>query len=425
MTAYTKLSDTEKEQLLTELRQPYDAFAAQQLNLDMTRGKPSTQQLDLANDLLTMDGFTDSAGTDCRNYGGLDGLPAMKALFSEIIEAPAENIIVGGNSSLTLMYDTLARASLFGVSEEASPWHGQAIKFLCPSPGYDRHFTVSQSLGFESVHVEMTDSGPDMDPLETLVAQDASIKGIWCVPKYSNPTGIRYTDEVVDRLASMKTAADDFRIMWDNAYAEHYFRGELDSVKEILAACATAANPDRAYVFASTSKMSFAGSGVSAFASSANNVSFAKKYISAQSIGPDKVNQLRHLALFPDLTILRDHMRKHAVLLGPKFARVDQILHEELAEIDIARWTKPRGGYFTSLDLNTGSAKRTIELSAKLGVKLTAAGAPFPNGVDPQDCNIRIAPSFPELADIETAIRVLCLCAKLATLEAWRSKLNQ
>jgi DNA-binding transcriptional MocR family regulator len=418
MTAYTQLSDAEKEHLLTVHRQQYDAFAAQQLNLDMTRGKPSTQQLNLSNDLLKMDGFKDSNGTDCRNYGGLDGLPAMKALFSEIIETAAENIIIGGNSSLTLMFDTLARACLFGVSEEASPWQGQTVKFLCPSPGYDRHFTVSQTLGLESIHVDMTDSGPDMDQVEALVAQDASIKGIWCVPKYSNPTGVTYSDEVVDRLARMKTAADDFRIMWDNAYAEHYFDGELDTVKEILAACAAAANPDRAYVFASTSKMSFAGSGVSAFASSTSNVSYAKKYIAAQSIGPDKVNQLRHLALFPDLTSLRKHMSKHAALLGPRFARVDQILNEELAEIDIAHWTKPRGGYFTSLDLNTGSAKRTIDLSAKLGVKLTSAGAPFPYGKDPQDCNIRIAPSFPELGDIDTAMRVLCLCAKLATLEA-------
>jgi len=418
MTAYTQLSDSEKNQLLSELRQQYDTFAAQQLNLDMTRGKPSTAQLDLANDLLTLDTFKDAAGTDCRNYGGLDGLPAMKALFAEIIETASENVIIGGNSSLTLMFDTLARACLFGVSESATPWQGQTAKFLCPSPGYDRHFTVSQTLGLESVLVNMTDDGPDMDQVEALVAEDASIKGIWCVPKYSNPTGITYSDEVVDRLASMKTAADDFRIMWDNAYAEHHFSGELDTVKEILAACATAGNPDRAYVFASTSKMSFAGSGVSAFASSPDNVVYAKKIIGAQSIGPDKVNQLRHLTLFPDLATLRQHMHKHAALLGPKFERVQQVLNEELAEADIARWTKPRGGYFTSLDLNTGSAKRTIELSAKLGVKLTAAGAPFPYGNDPQDCNIRIAPSFPELKDIETAMRVLCLCAKLATLEA-------
>lgn len=418
MTNYSQLSGSEKDQLRTDLLKQYETFSAQKLNLDMTRGKPGPQQLDLANGMLRQEGFKDSAGTDCRNYGGLDGLPAMKALFSEVLEIPTENIIVGGNSSLTLMFDTLARACLFGVSELADPWQGQGVKFLCPSPGYDRHFTASQTLGLESVHINMTNHGPDMDQVEALVAEDESIKGIWCVPKYSNPTGISYSDEVVERLAGMKTAATDFRIMWDNAYAEHHFSGELDSVKEILGACAVTGNPDRAYVFASTSKMSFAGSGVSAFASSPVNVAYAKKIIGAQSIGPDKVNQLRHLALFPDLASLRAHMNNHAALLRPKFERVEQILSEELADIDIARWTKPRGGYFTSLDLNNGSAKRTIELSAELGVKLTAAGAPFPYGIDPQDCNIRIAPSFPELNDIGTAMRVLCLCVKLATLEA-------
>jgi DNA-binding transcriptional MocR family regulator len=418
MTPYTQLSDVEKTRLESKLNQQYESFVAQKLNLDMTRGKPSTQQLDLANDLLSLGTFKDSAGTDCRNYGGLDGLPAMKTLFSEILQTPADSIIVGGNSSLTLMFDTLARACLFGVSEKAAPWQGQAVKFLCPSPGYDRHFTVSQSLGLESVQIDMRGNGPDMDQVEALVAADTSIKGIWCVPKYSNPTGATYTDEVVNRLAGMKTAADDFRIMWDNAYAEHHFSGELDTVKEIIAACAATGNPDRAYVFASTSKMSFAGSGVSVFASSPANVVYAKKIIGSQSIGPDKINQLRHLALFPNLESLRTHMNKHAALLGPKFARVEQILSEELADFEIATWTKPRGGYFTSLDLINGSARRAIELSAKLGVKLTAAGAPFPNGVDPKDCNIRIAPSFPELDDIDTAMRVLCLCVKLVTLEA-------
>ncbi len=418
MTSYTQFSDSEKDQLVIELQKQYEAFEAQSLNLDMTRGKPSSQQLDLANDMLTLDTYKDSAGTDCRNYGGLDGLPAIKALFSEIIQTPAENIIIGGNSSLTLMFDALARACLFGVREGATPWQEQSVKFLCPSPGYDRHFTASQTLGLESIQINMTEHGPDMDQVEALIAEDASIKGIWCVPKYSNPTGITYSDEVVERLATMKTAADDFRIMWDNAYAEHHFSGELDTVKEIIAACAAAGNPDRAYVFASTSKMSFAGSGVSAFSSSPANVAYAKKIIGAQAIGPDKVNQLRHIALFPDLASLREHMNKHAALLGPKFERVEQILNKELAEIDIARWTKPRGGYFTSLDLNSGSARRTIELSANLGVKLTAAGAPFPYGIDPQDCNIRIAPSFPELDDIDTAMHVLCLCAKLATIEA-------
>ena len=418
MTTYTQLSAADKVQLDAELANQFKAYAADGLNLDMTRGKPSAQQLDLSNAMMSLSEYKDADSTDCRNYGGLDGLPQMKALFAEILEQPVGHIIVGGNSSLTMMFDTLARACLFGVSEEDQPWQGQSPRFLCPSPGYDRHFTASQTLGLESILVNMTDDGPDMDQVEALVANDASIKGIWCVPKYSNPTGISYSDEVVDRLAGMKTAAVDFRIMWDNAYAEHHIDGDLDAVKDIIAACDAAGNPDRAYVFASTSKISFAGSGVAAFASSSSNVAFAKKIISAQSIGPDKVNQLRHIELFPNLPALRAHMDKHAALLAPKFQLVDKILTEELAEAGIATWTKPRGGYFTSLDMTQGSAKRAIALSAELGVKLTAAGAPFPYGIDPDDCNIRIAPSFPTLDDIETAMRVFTLCIKIAALES-------
>jgi len=418
MTTYSELSSAERQQLNSELTQQFEQYTAQGLNLDMTRGKPSPEQLDLANSMLNMDGFKDSAGTDCRNYGGLDGLPEMKALFAEILEIPGDNIIVGGNSSLTLMFDTLARACLFGVSEMDMPWAAQSPRFLCPSPGYDRHFTASQTLGLESILINMRDDGPDMDQIEALVAEDESIKGIWCVPKYSNPTGITYSDEVVERLASMKTAAPDFRIMWDNAYAEHHIDGDLDSIKEIIAACAAAGHPNRAYVFASTSKISFAGSGVAAFASSPENVAYAKKIIGAQSIGPDKVNQLRHIKLFPNLAALREHMKQHAALLGPKFQLVDQILTQELSEAGIASWTQPRGGYFTSLDMSHGSAKRAIELSAKLGVKLTGAGAPFPYGLDPNDANIRIAPSFPGLEDIKLAMQVFTLCVKLSALEA-------
>jgi len=418
MTTYTELSIADKARLQTELTAQFEQYASSGLNLDMTRGKPSAEQLDLSNAMMSLSEYKDTAGTDCRNYGGLDGLPAMKALFAEILETPASNIIVGGNSSLTMMFDTLARACLFGVSEIDQPWQGQSPKFLCPSPGYDRHFTASQTLGLESVLVNMTDAGPDMDQVEKRVAEDDSIKGIWCVPKYSNPTGITYTDEVVDRLANMKTAAVDFRIMWDNAYAEHHIDGNLDSVKDILKACEAAGNPDRAYVFASTSKISFAGSGVAAFASSPANIAFAKKIISAQSIGPDKVNQLRHIELIPDLAALRAHMKLHAALLAPKFQRVEKILSEELSEAGIATWTRPTGGYFTSLDMTQGSAKRAIELSAELGVKLTAAGAPFPYGIDPNDANIRIAPSFPTLDDIESAMRVFTLCVKLAALES-------
>lgn len=417
MTAYAQLSSLDKANLKAELDQQYQALAAKNLNLDMTRGKPSSEQLDMANTMLGQNDYIDANGTDCRNYGGLDGLPKMKALFADILEISADKIIIGGNSSLTLMFDTLARACLFGTSKTSPAWQEQSVKFLCPSPGYDRHFTASQTLGIESVLVNMTESGPDMDQIEAMVANDASIKGIWCVPKYSNPTGVTYSDETVERLASMKTAADDFRIMWDNAYAEHYFEGELDSVKEIISACEAAGNADRAYVFASSSKMSFAGSGISCFASSAANIAYVKDIIGAQSIGPDKVNQLRHLALFPDLTAVRSHMKKHAELLAPKFAKVEQILNEQLAGADIATWTQPKGGYFTSLDMHIGSAKRAIELSDNIGVKLTGAGAPFPYGIDPNDRNIRIAPSFPSVEDIDTAMHVLTLSVKLSALE--------
>ncbi len=418
MTAYTNLSNSEKSTLKATLEQQYADFSAQSLDLDMTRGKPCAEQSDLSNALLCNDQFTDSTGTDCRNYGGLDGLPQMKALFADILELKASNIIIGGSSSLIMMFDTLARACLFGVSESLAPWHGQDAQFLCPSPGYDRHFTASEALDLSSILIEMTDTGPDMDAVEALVANDASIKGIWCVPKYSNPTGITYSDETVERLANMKTAADDFRIMWDNAYAEHHLDNQLDSVKEIIAACAAAGNPNRAYVFASTSKMSFAGSGVAAFASSPENVAYAKKILGAQGIGPDKMNQLRHIALFPDLAALRAHMKKHAAILAPKFKRVDEILTEELTDSGIALWTKPTGGYFISLDLNQGSAKRAIELAANIGVKLTAAGAPFPKGIDPNDCNVRIAPSFPNMDDISTAMTAFTVCLKLAALDA-------
>ncbi len=418
MKPYAQLSSEEIAALITELLQDYQHLAEQKLNLDMTRGKPSSAQLDLANGLLAINEFTDTHGTDCRNYGGLDGLPEMKALFSEMLDISAEKIIVGGNSSLSLMFDALARACLFGVSETSEPWRNKPAKFLCPSPGYDRHFSASQTLGLDSIRIDMTASGPDMDQIESLVATDPSIKGVWCVPKYSNPTGVSYSDKTVDRLANMKTAADDFRIIWDNAYTEHYFDGELDTVKEIITACSDAGNPNRAYVFASTSKISFAGSGVSVFASSDENIAYAKKIIGAQAIGPDKINQLRHLALFPNLAALKTHMTKHAALLRPKFAKVDEVLSQSLVGTEVAHWTKPRGGYFTSLDMKMGSAKRAIELCAKIGVKLTAAGAPFPYGNDPNDANIRIAPSFPNLEEIETAVQALSLSVRLAALEA-------
>lgn len=418
MTAFTDLSSTQKQSLKQTLENEYTKLGTQKLQLDMTRGKPSSLQLDLSNALLNTNSYTDSSGVDCRNYGGLDGLADMKALFGEILQIPSEHVIIGGNASLSLMFDTLARACLFGVNDHEPAWQGQSIKFLCPSPGYDRHFTVSQTLGIESIRVDMTDDGPNMGQVEELVANDAQIKGIWCVPKYSNPTGVCYSDKTVDRLANMPTAASDFRIMWDNAYAEHHFSGELTNIKEIINACAKAGNPDRPYVFASTSKLTFAGAGISAFASSLSNVAYARKYLGAQSIGPDKINQLRHLALFPNLASLREHMNQHAKLLKPKFMKVEKILSEQLLGTNTATWTQPKGGYFTSLDLTHGSAKRVIQLCADIGVKLTEAGAPFPYGIDPNDANIRIAPSFPSIHEIETAMQALTLSIKLAALEA-------
>jgi DNA-binding transcriptional MocR family regulator len=396
----------------------YQAFRARGLDLDITRGKPSVAQLDLANDILSLPGDKYiEGGVDTRNYGGIDGLAGMKKLFAGILEVPDANVIVGGNSSLTLMYETLARGCLFGVPGGDGPWHDiPGRKFLCPVPGYDRHFLITQHLGFELIAVGMDDNGPLMDEVESLVAADPAIKGIWCVPRYSNPTGCCYSDEVVRRLASMPAAAD-FRILWDNAYAEHHLDGPGAPLANILTLCAQAGNPDRVIEFASTSKISHPGSGVAALAASETNLADIKRHLGVQSIGPDKVNQLRHLRLFGDLDGLRAHMKRHAALVKPKFDRVDEILTRELAEPGIAHWTRPAGGYFISLDVPDGTARRVIELAAEAGVKLTTAGAPFPYGSDPNDRNIRIAPTFPELEEVGLATEVLAACVKLAASE--------
>lgn len=421
MSNLSAMDPAQLQQLTQQLEQRYRDFQAQGLSLDMTRGKPAPEQLDLSNTMLTLPGeagYRDTAGTDCRNYGGLDGLPAMKALFADILQADAHQVIVGGNASLTMMYDALVRAYLFGVPGGERPWKDEGqIKFLCPVPGYDRHFAITEALGFEMIPVPMTASGPDMDQVEALVKGDASVKGIWCVPKYSNPTGVTFSDEVVDRLASMPTAAGDFRIMWDNAYAEHTLTGRVDPLKPILAACDMAGHPDRVLMFGSTSKMSFAGSGVAAMAASDANIADAKARMGIQSIGPDKINQLRQLALFSTIDELRAHMQQHAAILAPKFQRVDAVLQEELGDADWAVWSQPTGGYFINLDTQPSCAGQVVAMAAAAGVKLTAAGASFPLGNDPRDCNIRIAPSMPAIDDIETAIRVLSTCIKLVTLQ--------
>ena len=400
-----------------EFEKVYQKYKALGLSLDMTRGKPSAQQLDLSNDLLSLPGhdYADASGTDTRNYGGLDGLPDMKALFAGILEVDAGSVIVGGSSSLTMMFDALTRACLFGVPGGNAPWNEiPDRKFICLTPGYDRHFLVTEHLGFELIAVDMLHDGPDMDHVESLVNNDSTIKGIWCVPKFSNPTGACYSPETVERLARMETAAPDFRIMWDNAYAEHHFNGSYVALANIAQFCESAGHANRVYQFASTSKITHPGSGVAAMAGSEANIVDAKKHISVQSIGPDKVNQLRHLKLFGDLDGLRDHMTLHAALLKPKFDRVQDILQEELGDLSVATWTRPSGGYFISLDVADGLAAEVVSLAAEAGVKLTAAGAPFPYGKDPRDRNIRIAPTFPPLEDIDPATRVLTACIKLA-----------
>lgn len=420
MPSLQTLNAEQLDALLDELKQRHGDFKARGFSLDMTRGKPAPEQLDLTAGMLELPGrddYRDDHGTDCRNYGGLDGLPGMKKLFAEILEVSPEQVIVGGNSSLNMMYDALARACLFGVPGGDSPWVQGARKFLCPSPGYDRHFTVTESLGFELIPVEMTATGPDMDRVEELAASDPAVKGIWCVPKYSNPTGITYGDETVRRLATMQTAAPDFRILWDNAYAEHHLAAEHDRLASISVACEEAGNPDRVIQFASTSKVSFAGSGVAAMAASAANVANAKKHLSAQTIGPDKLNQLRHLRFFRDIEGLRAHMARHAGLIRPKFELVLDILDRQLKGKGIAEWTNPKGGYFISLDVVDGTARRVVALAGEAGVKLTSAGATFPYGRDPRDRNIRIAPTFPSRKEIGQATEVLTTCVELAAVE--------
>jgi DNA-binding transcriptional MocR family regulator len=396
----------------------YQEFKAKGLKLDMTRGKPSTEQLDLARALFTNlpeDDYKSSDGVDTRNYGGLDGIPEMKAIFAEMMEATPAQVIVGGNSSLQMMHDTIVRALLHGVPDGSGPWIRQQPKFLCPSPGYDRHFAICQHHGIEMIVVDMDEHGPKMDQVERLVAADASIKGMWCVPKYSNPTGATYSDDVVRRLATMKTAAPDFRLFWDNAYAVHDLYEDGDQLANILSAASAAGHANRPYVFASTSKISFAGAGVAAMASSPANVADAKKHATIQTIGPDKVTQLRHVRFFKDYAGLRAHMKKHAALLRPKFDAVVRIFESELGGKGIATWTKPRGGYFVSLDTEDGCAADVVKLADEAGVKLTGAGATYPYGKDPHNRNIRIAPSLPPLSQVEEAMHVVAVCVELVS----------
>lgn len=413
-----KLSD-----LLTQLKNEYSQYCAQDLKLNMARGKPSSEQLDLSLPCLSiLDESSDLSsedGTDCRNYGVLAGIPEARQFMGEMMEEPADNVFICGASSLNAMYDTFARCYSFGQLG-STPWCKlDEIKWICPVPGYDRHFGILEAFGVTMVNVDMTADGPDMDAVEALVANDASIKGIWCVPKYSNPTGNSYSEETVKRLAQMKCAADDFRIFWDNAYAVHHLYDETenqDQVADIAKACREAGNPNRYIKFASLSKITFPGASISAFACSEENMAEAKKRCAAQTIGFDKINQLRQVRFLKDMNGLADHMSKHAAIMRPKFELVVNMLKEGL-EGTGCEWTEPRGGYFVSFTGPDGTAKRIVSLAAEAGVTLTGAGAPFPHKNDPKDAVIRIAPSLPPLEELKQAMDVFVCCAKIACIE--------
>ena len=416
ITAYTR---EELQELEKKLAEEYAVWKEKGLSLNMARGKPAAAQLDLSSEMLTggLDSWKTEDGLDARNYGVLDGIPECRRLFGDLLGIPADQIIIGGNSSLNMMYDMMARLCLFGTQGE-KPWkfweyEGKPVRFLCPSPGYDRHFAICEALGIEMIPVKLTEDGPDMDEVERLAASDERIKGIWCVPLHSNPQGVCYSDETVERLASMKTAAADFRIFWDNAYGVHHIYEEV-KLKDILEACREAGNENRAYYFFSTSKITFPGAGVALVASGSGNIAEIKKEMSAQTIGHDKLNQLRHVQYFKNAEGVREHMRALAGELRPKFDLVLSRLEEHLGGTGLMTWSRPKGGYFVSVDTLPGCAKETVRLAREAGVTLTGAGATYPYGKDPKDSNIRIAPSFPVPEELEQAMDLFCLCVKLA-----------
>lgn len=417
MAEFAEMSKEELEQAKEAADNEYEELKSRNLSLDMSRGKPAPSQIDHANGMLKeMTEYHTKAGMDVRNYGVLDGIPEMKELFSELLDIKADNLIVGGNASLNLMFDAMMRLFVFGTMGE-KPW-GQLekVKFLCPSPGYDRHFTICETLGVEMILVPMTKEGPDMDVVEELSGSDESIKGIWCVPKYSNPQGICYSDETVDRLASMKTAAKDFRIFWDNAYGVHPVFEDV-KVKNILDACEEAGTKNRAYYFFSTSKITFPGAGVSLIASSDENIKEIKKVMGAQTIGYDKVNQLRHVQFFKNAEGLRAHMQVLAGCMKPKFETVLKYLEKELTGTGLATWEEPKGGYFVSVDVYPGCAKEVVRLAKEAGVVLTGAGATYPYKKDPKDSNLRIAPTYPAVEELEQAMELFCVCVKKAGIQ--------
>lgn len=424
MAAITDMSQNDLQRRAAELREQYAEYKARGLQLNMARGKPGPEQMDMTMDLLTCvnmrEGADSESGEDLRNYGILEGIPEARRLFGEVLEMDPANIIVGGNSSLNMMFDYIATAYAKGVCGH-EPWSRQgAVKFLCPAPGYDRHFAITEYFGIEMLSVPMTATGPDMDEVERLAA-DPLVKGIWCVPMYSNPGGVTYSDDTVRRMATMQTGAPDFRIMWDNAYGLHHLSddaAEQDHLLNLYDELVKAGNEDRAVFFCSTSKISFPGAGVAALGASAANIADVKRRMTVQTIGFDKLNMLRHVRYFRDRKGLEEHMKLHAAILRPKFAVVLDTLTRELGGKGIAEWHSPRGGYFVSVDLFPGSAKRTVQLLKEAGVTMTGAGATYPYGNDPQDSNLRIAPTYPSPEELQVAMDLFCVCAELAAIEA-------
>ncbi len=419
---YKEMSKEELLQLKSELDERYEEAKSKGLALDMSRGKPSAKQLNVSLDMLDVINSSSELisenGTDCRNYGVLDGIPEAKRLMAEMMNTTPEHVIVYGNASLSIMYDQISRAYTHGILG-STPWCKlDKVKFLCPVPGYDRHFAITERFGFEMINIPMSETGPDMDMIENLVSEDDSIKGIWCVPKYSNPQGYTYSDDTVKRMAALKPAAKDFRIFWDNAYAIHDLYAEgADTLLDIISECEKAGNPDMVFEFASTSKVSFPGSGIAALAASKANIDDIKKQLTIQTIGHDKINQLRHVKYFKNIDGLKAHMMKHADEMRPKFEAVLKVFDEELGGCGIGEWSNPKGGYFISFDAMEGCAKKIVAKCKEAGVTLTNAGATFPYGKDPKDSNIRIAPSFPTPEEMAMAADLFVLCVKIVSIE--------
>jgi DNA-binding transcriptional MocR family regulator len=425
------LSDLSREEL-TDLHahqvQAYDALVGRGLKLDMTRGKPSPAQLDLSNELLSLPGegeYRAADGIDCRNYGGLYGLPELREIFAPLLNVPVDQLIAGDNASLSIMHDTLVFCLLKGTVDSYAPWGRGPVKFVCPVPGYDRHFALCEQFGIEMIPVPLDQNGPDLEQVRELVAEDPAVKGIWIVPTYSNPSGAVYTEEVTRALLEMPAAASDFRMFWDNAYAVHHLTEVETPALDVLGMAEAAGNPNRPFLFASTSKITFAGAGVSFFASSPANVAWYLLHLAKRTIGPDKINHLRHARYLGSPDGVRDLMRRHRDILAPKFAQISAILSQRLGEHATATWTTPDGGYFVSLDVADGTATRVVDLARAAGIAMTPAGAAFPYGRDPRDRNIRIAPSFPSPDDVATAIDGLATCVLLAATEQLVGKVRQ